>query len=198
MEGYEHVDENWSQIIVSNHCSYTDTLVLLGILPTHVTVVAKQELLKAPIIGNFIRKLGHLTVNRVDFSKSKDDIKKFSEALNSGKSVIIFPEGTFTYATGLRPFKLGAFVIAAQTGKAVLPIAIQGTRKLLRSGSKLLRPRHIKVKILPPLVSQANTWDEAVRLRTVARGEIAKYCGEAPLDFVIAGHVSQPLQSPPQ
>jgi fatty-acyl-CoA synthase len=189
VEGLEHIDKNWSQIIVSNHCSYTDTLVLLGMLPTHVTIVAKKELLKAPVIGTFIKKLGHLTVDRVDFSKSHEDVKKFSEALNSGKSVIIFPEGTFTYATGLRPFKLGAFVIAAETGKPVLPIAIQGTRKLLRSGSKLLRPRHIKVKILPPLEPKANNWDEAVRLRNLARSEIAKYCGEATLDFVTAGPI---------
>src|SRR3990167_580249 len=100
----------------------------------------KKELFDAPIVGTFMKKLGHLFVDRSNFSKSEEDTKQIEKVLQEGDSVIIFPEGTFTYAEGLRPFKPGAFKTAAHAKVGVCPIAIQGTRKVFRDGEYLIKP----------------------------------------------------------
>lgn len=175
-------------LFISNHTSYTDVAVLIAILPPGTAFVAKKELAKVPVLRTFIKKLNLLTVDRLDFSQSLADAYLIQETLQQGKSVFIFPEGTFTYATGLRPFKLGAFKLAVDTHIAICPIALQGTRYLLRSGSHLLRPSRIKVTISTPIMPTSKEWNEAIRLRDLARTEIAKHCGEPTLDLIRAGY----------
>lgn len=184
--GKNHLRKNQSVIFVSNHVSYMDSLLLVSFLPSDVCIIGKRELLKVPIVSTFIKKLGHLTVDRADFIESISDTNKIVAELKKGRSLLIFPEGTFSYATGLRPFKLGAFKLAIETQKSICPIAIQGTRKLLRSGTLLLRPTRISIRVGRPLPPRSSDWREAVRLRTVTRNEIAKHCGEQTIDIISA------------
>ena len=186
--GQENLTKFPSMIFVSNHASYTDAIVLTAILPAGSLFIAKQELLKAPIVGDFIRRMGHLTVNRMDFSQSLSDTEKLQKVLQEGHSLVIFPEGTLTYATGLRTFKMGAFKIAIETGTAICPVALQGTRQILRNGSHLIRPGLIKVHISEPIMPKSKEWTEGVRLRDEARKAIAEYCGEPTIDLIRAGY----------
>jgi 1-acyl-sn-glycerol-3-phosphate acyltransferase len=173
-------------VLVANHSSYLDAAVLMASLPVGYVFVAKQELLNAPIIRTFIKKVGHLTVDRMDFSKSVSDTRRIEETLRDGWSVLIFPEGTFTRATGLRPFRLGAFKIAAETSKPICPIAICGTRHVLWPDSWMPKRGRINVVIGRPIPVQANDWREITRLRDAARTQIAHHCGEPILDLVSA------------
>jgi fatty-acyl-CoA synthase len=182
--GKKNLRKKQPVIYVSNHMSYLDTLVLLSILPANVIIIGKRELLNVPIVKKFIKKLGHLTIERIDFLESMSDTNRILLKLQQGSSILIFPEGTFSYATGLRPFKLGAFKIATETGRPICPIAIQGTRQVLRSGSRLLRPHQIKIWVGRPIIPRSKDWREATRLRTVTRMEIAKHCGEEILDVI--------------
>lgn len=122
--------------------------------------------------------------------------KETCEVLKNGKSIIIFPEGTFTYATGLQPFKMGAFKLATEQNVAVCPIALKGTRSVLRSRQWLPKIGKIEVTILPVIYPQQNTWAEAIRLRDFARMEIAKHCGEYPIDLVTSLKTSIPTPPP--
>ncbi len=164
--------------------SYIDTIVLVGILPPDVLIVAKRELTKIPFLRKFLKKLGHLSVERVDFLESMSDTNTILKKLIEGTSVLLFPEGTFSYAAGLRPFKLGAFKIATETNTPIIPIAIKGTRKIQRGSSMLLRVHRIHLWIGKPIYPRSKDWREATRLRTVTRIEIAKHCGESLLDIV--------------
>lgn len=184
VRGDKNFQKKQSLIYVANHMSYLDTLVLAGILPSDVLIVGKKELLKTPLIKKFIKKLGHLTVDRVDFLESMSDTNIILSKLFQGSSILLFPEGTFSYAAGLRPFKLGAFKIATETGNPICPIAIKGTRQILRSRNLLFRPHTIHVWIGRPIHPRSKDWREATRLRTVTRIEIAKHCGESILDLV--------------
>jgi acyl carrier protein len=187
VEGQQHLRRLGPMILVANHSSYLDVVALTAALPTDYLFVAKQELLHAPIIRTFIKKIGHLTVDRMDFSKSVSDTNRIEDTLRAGGSVLIFPEGTFTRATGLRPFKLGAFKVAVDTSRPICPIAICGTRQILWPDS--WSPRHgpITVVIGAPIYPQGSDWREITRLRDAARAEIARHCGEQPLDLVSAG-----------
>ena len=177
-------------IFAANHASYMDAIVMLAVLPPGIRFVGKKELYSVPIIRTFMRKLNVLAVDRMDLSKGLEDTKDIAHALAAGYSIMIFPEGTFGYASGLRPFRLGAFKIAAESGVAVCPIAIKGTRAMLRSDEKLIRPSNITVTISAPLHAAGEEWQDVTQLRNAVRAEIAKYCGEPSLDYIAAQTVA--------
>jgi fatty-acyl-CoA synthase len=183
IEGEKHLQRKQPMIYVSNHTSYLDTVVLTAILPPDVLIVGKKELLKTPFLRHFLKKLGHLTVERTDYLESMSDTSLIIAKLSEGKSILLFPEGTFSYATGLRPFKLGAFKIATEISSPICPIAIRGTRQILRGTNLLLRPHRINIWVGRQLHPREKGWREATRLRTVIRIEIAKHCGENVLDI---------------
>jgi 1-acyl-sn-glycerol-3-phosphate acyltransferase len=81
----------------------------------------------------------------------------------------MFPEGTFRRAPGLLPFKLGAFIVAAHTGAPIIPVALVGTRSLLRAGEWLPRRCEIVITIGTPITSIEHDWDAALALRDAAR-----------------------------
>ncbi len=174
-------------IYAANHASYADTLVLLAILPINTVFIGKKELLKTPIIASLMRKLQFLTVDRWNFTQNIDDFNTIRQAIEIKQSIAIFPEGTFTYATGLRPFKSGAFQLAAKTQVPVCPVAIKGTRTLLRGNTWLLSPSKITITLGKPLSITDEDWSSVSQLRTEVRHIIAAHCGEATIDVAAAG-----------
>jgi 1-acyl-sn-glycerol-3-phosphate acyltransferase len=99
-------------------------------------------------------------------------------AARAGESLVVYPEGTFTRAPGLREFHLGAFAAAAQSGRPVVPVALRGTRSVLRDGSWLPRRRPVAVFIDAPLWPRGADWRDALALRDAARRAILAHCNE--------------------
>ena len=118
-------------VLVANHSSYLDVVALLASIPMPIRFVAKRELKDTALIGTIIRKVGHLTVERFDISRSVADAETVARALRREASLLFFPEGTFRAAPGLLPFRLGAFKAAVEAERPVIPIAILGTREIL-------------------------------------------------------------------
>jgi len=180
VEGREHIPEHAPRMLVSNHTSYADVLVLMAMLGADYHFVAKGEVRAMPFFRTFLRKLGHYAFNRQDSRARLQQAEEIEQALRRGESIFVFPEGTFTAQAGVRAFHLGAFkaAIAAQT--PVVPVALNGTRRLLRDGTWLPRPTRITITICPPVLSQsdASDWHEIVRVRDAAREAIARYAGE--------------------
>jgi len=165
-------------VLVANHASFLDVVVLLATLPVNVRVVAKARLARYPILGTIIRRAGYLEVQR-GASAAADDLVA---TLKSGESLFIFPEGTFVRVAGVMPFRLGAFHAAVDTGTPVLPIALRGTRAIWPDERWLLTHGPIDVvfgSLLPP---EGTGWAEMVRLRDSARAWIAGECGEPLVD----------------
>lgn len=183
----QHLTAQKPMIFIANHTSYIDIIALSAILPTNMIFIAKKELLDTPVFKTFVKKSNHLVVDRLDFSKSQSDLDKIKKVLANNQSIVIFPEGTFSYATGVRPFKLGAFKVAAEMNVPICPIAIQGARKILRAGSFLLQPNAIKITVFKPIEPAQNNWDELVRLRELTRAMIAQHSGEQAIDLINAG-----------
>ena len=107
-------------IFAVNHASYIDAVSMLAVLPIGTRFVAKKELFATPILRTFVNKLHCLSMDRLDLSKGLEGTKNMEYALKSGHSVLIFPEGTFGYSAGLRPFRLGAFKVAVDATSARL------------------------------------------------------------------------------
>ncbi len=172
-------EANQTAVYCANHLSYIDALILIAVLPTHVSIISKQELATTFLIGAFVRKLGHLFVERFDISQSVADADTFTHALAAGTSIAIFPEGTFSYASGLRPFKLGAFKIAAETDSPIVPMAINGSRQIMRGNNVfLLQPNRLIVTFCSAIKPGGKDWEAVNELKTTVRQEIGKHCGE--------------------
>ncbi len=180
--GREHLDGGKPQVFVSNHASYTDVLFLMAALGVDYHLVAKIEVHAMPFIGTFLRKLGHVAFDRSDPQARLRQAEELEQFLRRGESAFVFPEGTFTPQSGVRPFQLGAFKAAVSTGRPICPVALRGTRQFLRDRTYLPRPSSVTLTVLPPLEpAQApapSDWHEMVRLRDAARAAIAQHCGE--------------------
>jgi 1-acyl-sn-glycerol-3-phosphate acyltransferase len=168
-------------VLVANHASYLDAVVLCAAIPMHFAFVAKRELLEHPISRIYLRRLGTQFVERFDARQSLEDARRLGAAVKAGVSSGFFPEGTFTRFAGLGTFRLGAFVAAAAAGVAVLPVAIRGARSVLRDGEWLVRRGPIEVNIGLPISPSDSAKDDfaaAVALRDAARAHILAHCGE--------------------
>ena len=178
--GREHIRENASRMFVSNHTSYVDVLVLMAALGVDYHFVAKAEVQSMPVFRTFLRKLGHFAFNREDSRARLQQADEIEQALRRGESVFVFPEGTFTAQPGVRPFQLGAFKSAIAAGREIVPVALAGTRSLLRDGTWLPRRCPITITICPPVVpeSDASDWHEIVRVRDASREIIARFARE--------------------
>ncbi len=183
-EGLQNVPRGKPVLLASNHASYADVPALLGLLPRPILFVAKKELRGWPFIGMFIRRAGHLSVDRVDAQQSVQDAAQVAVALEGGRCVLVFPEGTFTAAAGLRPFRLGVFKTAVLTGTPIVPMALTGTRRVLRDGTWLPRPGPIRLWVGPPIAPEGSDWKAIVALRDKVADAIAARCGEPRLDLI--------------
>ena len=178
-------------LLASNHASYIDALAMLALVPRDFLFAAKAEVATWPFFGTVVRRAGHLTVERFDVSQSVADAGKLAPALEQGRSVLLFPEGTFTAAAGLRPFRLGTFKTAVETGIPVVPLALRGTRAILRAGQTLPRPGPIHLWIGDPIAPEGQGWRAVVALRDRVAAEIAAHCPEPRLDLVAGGPVRE-------
>ncbi len=111
-------------VIVANHASFLDVLLLLAVLPPTVRFGAKARLTRYPILGTILRRADYVLVQR----GSRESAMALAATIDAGESLFIFPEGTFVRAPGVMPFRLGAFQVAVDTGVPVVPIALRGTR----------------------------------------------------------------------
>ena len=192
VEGVERLPRSGPFLLVSNHASYVDVPALMALIPSDFLFVSKLEALRYPVVGSYLRRCGHLTVDRFDMKRSLADAGLVARAAEEGQSVLVFPEGTFTSEDGLRPFRMGAFKTAVDTGVPVVPMALRGTRRVLRDLS-WPRPGPIHLWIGEPFRGEGSDWRSMVALRDRAAEAIAAQCGEERLDLVAGGPLRREL-----
>jgi 1-acyl-sn-glycerol-3-phosphate acyltransferase len=177
VRGIEQLPPNGGAVLVCNHSSYLDGLVLVAALPRPCAFVAKQELAGQFVAGRFLRRLGAVFVERVDRQRSVEDARRLAQVAARGELLLAFPEGTFVREPGLLPFHLGAFAAAVEAGVPTLPLALRGTREILAYPWQRW-PRHgaLALDIAPPIAvpDAADGFAAAVRLRDGARWLIVR------------------------
>jgi 1-acyl-sn-glycerol-3-phosphate acyltransferase len=200
VRGREFLDGTRAKVLVANHASYCDVLVLMAGLGANYRFVAKSEVRSIPFIRTFLRKMGHYAFDRSNPKARVRQAEEIEQTLLRGESVFLFPEGTFTPYQGVQAFQLGAFKAAVAAGCPVCPIALRGTREILRDETYLPCPGSVTITVCPPIEPSrvgpgameseqhqkssgssgetSSDWHEIVRLRDAAREAIGRECGE--------------------
>ncbi|MER5390253.1 AMP-binding protein [Saccharopolyspora sp. NPDC002686] len=177
--GAEQLTRTPSSIVVANHASYLDDIALIAALPGRCTFVAAEVLATRPAVGFLLRRLGTLFVERTDREQGITDTDRLTRAAREGQQLVIHPEGGLSSDPGLRPFHAGAFIAAARSGRPVIPVALHGTRDILKPGNHHFRHHNpVHVTIGEPIQPRAPGWDTAIELEHRARAMIAEHCGE--------------------
>jgi 1-acyl-sn-glycerol-3-phosphate acyltransferase len=157
-------------VVVANHASYLDGLVMTAALPPRFGFVIKRELENVPLAGALLRRLGSEFVERFNRNRGGVDARRVLRTAVSGNSLVFFPEGTFDERPGLGKFHAGAFTIAARAGCPVVPAVVRGTRRAFPPKSVWPHPGRIEIEFLQPIFAAADSPDSvAVELRDRAR-----------------------------
>jgi 1-acyl-sn-glycerol-3-phosphate acyltransferase len=157
-------------VVVANHASYIDGVVACAALPPDFAFVIKKEMVRVPLAGLLLRRLGSEFVDRFDRRQSASDARRVLKTAFMGQSLVFFPEGTFGEARQVGKFLRGAFATAARAEMPVVAAAIHGTRDVLPSGSIMLRRKPIRFEVLE-IVAGTDA-------RTLSRELIAEAVGE--------------------
>ncbi|MEM6296751.1 MAG: AMP-binding protein [Myxococcota bacterium] len=187
--GLEHIPSG-AALLVANHSGYLDFLICTAALPKDIRFVIKGEMRDNPVVGPILEKMGHVFIDRHSTARSLSDLDEVVQLLRDGERVVVFPEGTFNAEVGMRSFKLGAFQLAARTQTPIVPIAIRGSRRALRDGTWLPKPRAIEVELMPSMRPTGDGLADVVSLRDQCADAIASKIDEPRLfaaDITVPG-----------
>lgn len=168
-------------VVVANHASYVDGPLLRGYLPPRFSFVIKGEMRNIPVVHFLLRRSGSRFVERFTAAGSSRDARKIVKAAQGGQSLAFFPEGTFIKQAGVGHFRAGAFVAATRGLMPVVPVAIGGTRYMMRSGRFLPRPCRLTIDILPAIQPQDPVFEDHRELAGMAKRRILEALDEPDL-----------------
>lgn len=181
--GRQHIRRGATYVMVANHLSLVDILVLFRLFVPFAWV-SKKENFSVPFIGWNMRLNGYIPLRRGDKASAAVMMDACRRTLRDGTSIMMFPEGTRSRTGELQAFKPGAFALALETGVPVLPIVLAGSGHALPKRGWVLRGRHvITVDVLPEVVPEPGTDVETLTagVREVVADAIAS-AGGAPAE----------------
>ena len=176
--GRDHLPTTGNYVVVCNHFSFCDGLILTAALPPKLGFVVKAELANNPFTGWLFHRLGGHFVQRFDKRKAATAARVALKRARRGDALLFFAEGTFRPEPGLLPFHLGAFSTAVGADIPVVPIGLRGNRTLMQGHSWLLRWTRLAVDIAPPVYPDKEPGRQAARLRDAVRPMVLDRCGE--------------------
>ena len=169
-------------VVVCNHASYLDGIVLTAALPPRFAFVIKREMAGVPGAGALLRRLGSEFVERFDRQRGASDARRVLRNASQGQSLVFFPEGTFTRTPGLLKFHTGAFATATRANCPLVPAVLRGTRRALPPSGALPRPGPLQMELLAPLAPTPAAGEHAApELRDRARAAMLAALGEPDL-----------------
>lgn len=171
-------------IVVANHASYLDGVILQAFLPPRFSYVIKGEMQNVPVVHFLLRRIGARFVDRGSAGRSARDARMLLRAADGGESLAFFPEGTFTGEVGLAAFRPGAFAAAMRAGLPVVPVVIRGARHILPAGRALPRRGPLEIEVLDALAPDAA--GDSRELAALARQRILAVLGEPDLQTTAA------------
>jgi 1-acyl-sn-glycerol-3-phosphate acyltransferase len=177
IDGKEHVDRHATYVMVCNHQSLVDILVLFRLF-VHFKWVSKAENFRIPFVGWNMTLNRYIKIERGRLRGNLSMMRGAEAALDAGSSVMIFPEGTRSSGGAPGEFKGGAFELALRSGRPILPIVIDGTAAALPRKGFILRGKHaIRIRVLEPISPPWAPGTDAEALSAMARGKIAGELG---------------------
>lgn len=154
IEGRERIRRDCAYVMVANHQSLLDILVLFRLF-VHFKWVSKEEIFRVPCIGWNMSMNRYIRLRRGDRESIAKMMRQCGDTLDGGSSIMIFPEGTRSIDGRLKSFKTGAFVLAKNHRVPLLPILIHGTSRSLPKRGFVLRGFHpIEVRVLDEIPAE--------------------------------------------
>lgn len=171
--GLGHLHPDRAQVVVSNHQSLFDILVLFATLPVSLRFVAKSELSRIPVFSGAMRHAGHIFVDRERGTRALTVLEDAGRRMTrEGLTLCLFPEGTRSRDGRLGRFKRGAFVLAIDTQTRMVPVAVEGGAEILPKGRRRLEPRTVHVRCGEPVALDGMVRDDRHALAVRARDTI--------------------------
>jgi 1-acyl-sn-glycerol-3-phosphate acyltransferase len=153
--GRDMIDKGKPYIFMSNHLSFLDGPLLFLLIPQSIRVILKKEVFRIPVVGQGMRFVGFVPVDRKGVRGGKKSIDRAARLMRErGYSYLIFPEGTRTRDGLTQAFKRGGFFLALESGAAIAPITIRGTYELMPRGAIFARRGKVDVLFHPPVPVQ--------------------------------------------
>ena len=151
--GVENMAPGAQYIVMMNHVNLFDPLVFYSRFPGLARGIEEESHFRWPFYGWMLRRVGMIPISRKDPEKARTSLAKAAAFVRErpGYSIIILPEGTRTRDGKLGPFKRGGFHLALETGLDILPIVQTGSYRIIRKGSRLIRPGRVALSVLPPI-----------------------------------------------
>ena len=149
--GHENVPKNQAVLYVGNHCSYFDILLTYSMCPDLTGYVAKAEMLKVPLLRDWMKRLYCLFLDRSNVKEGLKTILTGIEYIKKGISICIFPEGTRGDSDEMAPFKEGSLKIAEKAGCPIIPMAITHTRDIIKDHIPFVKPTHVTIQYGTPV-----------------------------------------------
>lgn len=170
VSGLENIPKDQVFILIANHQSLLDIVIMMMVMPRRFSFVAKKELLQIPILGWDIRSQGHVPVDRSNPRASAEVLAGLGLELAAHHPLLFFPEGTRSPDGNLQSFKRGPFQLAVNTGTALLPCFLSGTGAILAKGRFRVHPGSVSVHFgaLIPVekIEESSSAREAARALT--------------------------------
>ncbi len=151
VHGKENFPSHQNGVVISNHQSLLDVVILMAFLPQRIVFFAKKELNKIPILSYDMKYMEHVLVDREKKSRALVQLEQMEERLNRNLNAFIFPEGTRSDTGEIKEFKRGAFHLAASAKKPIIPCYIHGSMQLLKKNQTLFLPGLIHLVIGEPI-----------------------------------------------
>jgi 1-acyl-sn-glycerol-3-phosphate acyltransferase len=172
--GVEHLNKNKSYVLISNHQSFMDIIVIFAIYSSTLRMVVKKELMYVPIFGWTLWWLRFIYIDRGNRRKSLKSIDKGAAQIKKGMSVLLFPEGTRSSDGKLQPFRPGSFIMAIKSQAPIIPITISGTINVMHRSDPfhLNLNRRVRVIISPPIKTEDYTLEDRHQLKEKIEGII--------------------------
>jgi len=185
--GLEHLEPKQAYVFVANHFSYLDAAPLFAFTGRRMGMVAKKELLKAPILGVGMGFVNVIAIDRSNRERAVESLKIATKRLRSGISFGVCPEGTRARPGEMLPFKKGAFHMAVQAGVPVVPVALKNSDVLMGKGTGEAWPGTIDMVMLPPVdTSWVKSDDDLAALARQVQNSIMRELG---IEKLSARHV---------
>jgi 1-acyl-sn-glycerol-3-phosphate acyltransferase len=158
VEGLENIPSGVC-IFAANHVSNMDPLAFVPAIPRRVSLLAKKEVFRIPILSKAMRMAKLIPVDREDREAAASSVDLAVRCLREGLSFAVYPEGTRSRDGRLLAFKKGTFVMAIETGVPVVPVSIAGAQKLMRKGDWTLHAGEVIVRFGPAVDATEYTMD---------------------------------------
>ncbi len=155
----EKIQKGTSYIIISNHQSLYDIISLVTTLGIQYRWFIKKEVLKIPIFGYALYASRNIFIDRSNTARAIESINKGIDRLPKGVSIMVFAEGTRSSDGQIHEFKKGGFVTAVRRNIPILPVTVNGSRRVLPKGSLVVKPGKIQVVVGDPIDTGGYTAD---------------------------------------